>query len=112
MEALDLILTIGLTARLTRLAVYDSAGEIIRKPIFWAASKLTKPTSRRLDWADELLGCPFCVGFWMAVAAASSWAVAGHTIAWTAIALAGTASYVAGHLTATLDDDRYRSGGW
>lgn len=108
MDIFDLILVVGLTARATRLAVYDAAGEIIRRPIFWIAGKIGG--RRGDDWADGLLGCPFCIGFWLALAAASSWAAWGGTTAWTVIALAATASYAAGHLAGTLDDDR--SGGW
>lgn len=104
MEALDLILTIGLTARLIRLAVYDDAGErIIRQPIYRIARRLHRNGEA---WAEDLTACPFCIGFWLALIAAGSWALAGHTIWWTAIALAFTASYVAGHLAGRLDRDR------
>lgn len=107
MDIFDLVLVVGLTARATRLAVYDAAGDIIRTPIIWAASRFGR---RGEAWADDLLACPFCIGFWLALAAASSWAAWGDTTAWTVIALAATASYAAGHLAGTLDDDRF--GGW
>lgn len=108
MDIFDLVLVVGLAARAIRLAVYDAAGEIIRKPVFWLATKVAG--IRGDDWATDLFVCPFCIGFWLSLAAASSWAAWGDTTAWTVIALAATASYAAGHLAATLDDDR--SGGW
>lgn len=107
MDAFDLILTIGLTARLTRFAVYDAAGEIVRRPAYAIAGRLGRRAESRVD---ELFACPFCIGFWIAFLAAGTWAAWGSTTAWTIVALASTASYAAGHLAATLDSDR--DGSW
>jgi len=108
LDAFDLILTVGLTARLTRLAVYDDAGHaLVRLPLLTIAGKVAG--DRGLAFVEDLTSCPFCIGFWIALAVAGTWAAYGSTTGWTVIALAATCSYVAGHAVATLDADRYGS---
>ena len=97
---LTLLLALGATARLVRLAVVDDAGAVIRWPVTRAARLV-----RGDDLAVRLLGCPFCVGLWIALAVAVTWGAWGASVWWQVPALALTASYVAGHLVSTLDDD-------
>lgn len=108
MDAFDLILTVGLTARLTRFVVFDTAGSVVRLPLIKIADRVAP--IRGYSWADELTSCPFCIGFWIALGVATTWAAFGSTTVWTVIALAATCSYVAGHAAATLDADR--DGSW
>lgn len=102
MEILELVLAVGLVARLTRLVVFDDAGFLVRTPVRIGARAIGR--RRGIAWADRLLACPFCAGYWIALVVAASWAAWGGTTAWRAFALAGTASYLAGHLAVTLDD--------
>ena len=107
MDAFDLILTLGLSARATRFAVYDDAGRLLRRPLERAGRLVAG--KRGAAFAEDLTMCPFCIGFWLSLAAATTWAAYGHTTVWTVIALAATCSYVAGHAAATLDGNRYGS---
>lgn len=102
MEIVELVLAAGLVARLTRFVVYDDAGRLVRTPVRVGARAIGR--RRGIGWADRLLACPFCAGYWVALLVAGSWALWGGTTAWRAFALAGTASYLAGHLAVTLDD--------
>ena len=106
---LELLLLVGLTARTIRLAVVDDIAEPARVRTVQAAGALG---DRPAAWTAALLGCPFCVGFWISCAVAGAWILAGHTLAYQAVAIAGTLSYVAGHLVASLDltDEEYDRG--
>ena len=100
---LTIVLALGLTARLIRLTVYDDAGVLVRAPVTFL-SYLVLRQERGGRFARDLLGCPFCVGFWIALAVAVTWGLWSDQLWWQVAALAGTGSYVAGHLAATLDD--------
>lgn len=106
MDVLELLLAIGLTARIVRLAVWDDAGRILRRPAELLGQLVAGVRGRK--FFEEMFFCPFCIGWWVSLAVAGSWAVAGETLAWRAVALAGTASYIAGHLVATLDGEQIR----
>lgn len=101
---LTLLLALGATARLTRLAVIDDAGVVLRIPIAWAA-RLALGEQRGEWFARSLLGCPFCIGFWLALGVGATWGVWSDERWWQVTALAFTTSYVSGHLVNTLDDD-------
>ena len=102
-ELIDLALAVGLAARLTRLAVYDSAGDLlIRRPTGWLASSLAGV--RGEAFVEELFSCPFCVGFWLSTAVAVSWSFGAGTALWRTMALAGTISYAVGHMALRLDE--------
>lgn len=101
---LTLLLALGATVRLIRLVVIDDAGVVVRVPATWGA-RLALGRERGDQFAGALLGCPFCVGFWIALAVAATWGAWGASAWWQVPALALTASYVAGHLVSTLDDD-------
>lgn len=100
MNILIVLLAVGLTARLVRLVTVDTIAE---KPRAWVVVTAHRLAPRAGRWADTLLSCPYCLSVWVAAGVAASWAVWGHTVAWQAVALAGTASYVAGHAVAYLD---------
>jgi hypothetical protein len=97
----DLLLLVGFTARLIRLVVVDDIGgplrDLIRLLGAWAGG------DRGLVWADGLVRCPFCIGFWISVAVVASYAAAGSTGWWTATAGVFTLSYLAGHAVRFLD---------
>lgn len=97
---LELLLMIGLTARLIRLAVVDDIAEPVRIAVVRLAARLGDAPTR---WVLALISCPFCIGFWISLAVALTWAHAGHTAGYGVAALAGTLSYLAGHAVATLD---------
>lgn len=93
----DVILLVGFAARLTRLAVVDDIAEPARVAVVRAVP------IRLVDWAQSLVSCPFCIGFWLSAAVVASWAAWGSTVGWQLTAGAFTLSYVAGHLVARLD---------
>src|SRR6478736_2116088 len=99
----DLLLTIGLTLRLTRLVTTDNLpGQ------WWIYGPLYKRVAmnpRRGRWAKYLEGltCPFCVGFWIGLAVlAVLWLVGGpgHAAEWYRWAAAAFAlNYLVGHVS-------------
>lgn len=101
MTPFDLFLITGTAARLTRLAVYDDAGIIIRAPIHKIGSAL--PGERGKWWAFGLLECAWCFGFWASVLVTWSWYLWAGML-WQAAAAAATASYVTGHLLTMRDE--------
>lgn len=101
MTGLDLLLLAGLTARLTRFVVYDDAGWIVRAPLAVGGKTLLGERGER--WISELLACPFCIGWWLALLVAGSWYLWAGMI-WQAFAAAGAASYVVGHIAARADE--------
>ncbi len=98
---LELVLIVGLAARLTRLVVVDAIASRFRDWIRWIGEQIGD--ARGLVWADDLVTCPFCVGFWISAAVVASWATVGHTGVWRLVAAAFTLSYAAGHLVGRLD---------
>lgn len=88
------VLVIGATARITRAITVDVIGQPIRN-LFGRIGKT--------ELAAEFITCPWCVGFWVAVAAVVT---AWHTLDYpftcagtsAAAAAAFTVSYVVGQL--------------
>lgn len=99
---LDVVLLVGLTARLTRLAVVDSIAEGPRILAVRIAGRMGDRPSR---WTLALLTCPYCIGFWLSAVVVGTWLAWGGTLAWQAVAGTFTLAYVAGHLVARLDVD-------
>lgn len=95
---MDLLLTVGASLRITRLATTDTAG----RPLRDAVHRVFDSTV-----LDEGMECPFCVGFWITAATVASGALASrHAVAaevWRTAAACFAASYVVGHLSARLD---------
>lgn len=94
---LDALLVLGFAARLTRLAVIDDIAEPARVALVRVVP------IRLLDWAQGLVSCPFCIGFWISAAVVASWIGWGDLLLWQAVAAAFTVSYAAGHAVARLD---------
>ncbi len=103
MDLLDAVLIVGATLRLTRLAVVDTIAAPFRTLVLLIGRGLAR--DRGLIWADELVSCPHCIGFWIAVAVVASWAAWGGTAWWNLTAGALTVAYASGHLVARLDVD-------
>lgn len=107
--ALDILLALGLTLRLSRLVVTDDLGLwLLRIPAFnWAHSR----EPRGDGWRAKLqsgLSCPFCVGFWIGVGVlVSLWLVGGpghaHE-AWRWVSGAFALNWVVGHIAARAGD--------
>lgn len=92
MSLLQLLLIVGATARLTRLAQTDTILDPLRDPILQRARR-----SKAKVW--ELLWCPWCLSFWVGVVVVASWWAWGHTTGW----LAATAVLTASHATGLSD---------
>ena len=102
LSLLDIVLLVGLAARLTRLAVVDTIAE---GPRILAVRIAGRAGNRPARWIVALLQCPYCIGFWLSAGVVGSWFAWGHTVGWQAVAGVFTLSYVAGHLVARLDVD-------
>lgn len=115
LELVDVLLALGLTLRLNRIVTGDHVGLwFFRGPASqWAWSHEKPPigTTWVPGWRSKLqlgLSCPFCVGFWIAIAVtASLWLAGGPGDAWTPwrwVAGAFTLNYIAAHLGGRLGD--------
>lgn len=104
MDVLELLLAIGLTTRAVRFAVVDDAGAIVRQPAYRLGSLVAGERGRA--FFEDLFECPYCVGAWISLAVAGSWAGFGSTTGWRVVALAGTMSWIAGYLSSRYDDVR------
>ena len=118
---IDLLLILGATLRLTRLAVVDDLGVWwLQDPITrWAVSRegstvTYEDGSYAADpdrgWRNKLAEgttCGFCIGFWIGCLVIGSWLIASHTdtltFAWRIGALAFTLNYLAGHISGRMD---------
>jgi hypothetical protein len=106
---LDVLLLLGMTARLSRLVTTDDLGKWwVQEPAERWAVRRSAPARRQkaVNYVGGL-GCPFCIGFWIAVATTLSLWLAGGpgdaADAWRWIAAALTLNYVAAHISAALD---------
>ncbi len=105
-DAKTILIAVGASARLFRLYQRDDAGEPLRAATNRALARISdsaEPGSFRERAADALhegAGCPFCVGFWTALAVcAGPWRSRTYTAVVTALAV----NYAAAHLNAKLD---------
>lgn len=101
MDLLGIALVVFASARLTRLLVIDAAGDVFRRVIRRALAVFGR---RAAVMAEDLLECPFCVGFWISLGVAGSFVTHGDAVWWQVGALALSVSYLAGHLVARLDE--------
>jgi hypothetical protein len=108
----DLLLLVGMTARLSRLVTTDYLGEwFIQDPADrWSDNKYRDED--RLNWKQKLrvgLDCPWCIGYWIGVATVLIFArVHGYWPDnplewWRVIAGSLTLNYVVAHMSARLD---------
>ena len=104
MDIIELLLALGLTTRLVRFAVVDDAGRIVRKPAYAIGGAIAGARGRA--FFEDMFDCPYCVGAWISLAVAGSWAAWASTTAWQIVALAGTMSWLAGYLSSRYDDPR------
>lgn len=122
--ALDLLLLLGLTARLTLFVTTDSLGGLLlRDPLdAWAYRGKTKGSgsfyveserysSKRHYWVSGIY-CPWCVGFWIGAAALLSLYLVGGvgsaSEAWRLVAGVFTLNLIVAPLSGALvsgDDD-------
>lgn len=106
MTPTDVALTIGATARLTKLVTSDYIGVWwLQDPAHAAAQRHTDLTGRP-PWWDRYrdgLTCPWCVSFHAAYIVLASHAMFGRTRLWRFGAAALTLSYVVGHVNARLE---------
>lgn len=97
----ELLLIVGASLRLTRLAVVDTIANYPRDLMRAAGQRAAG--SRGLIWADNLVSCPHCIGFWITLTVTYSWWAAGSTTVWLLVALTLTVSYLVGHIVAATD---------
>lgn len=104
MHLVTFLLALGLSLRLTRLAVDDSITKPLRTAFLarqFADGKLDAETQLPAPhpvwkFAFELFDCPWCMGVWTS-AAAFGWAYAdGDSPAFTWVAAAASASWLVG----------------
>lgn len=98
---IDVVLLVGLAARLTRLVTEDSILDGARSWLLDTAHR--RYGDAGLRWTHDLIGCPFCIGWWVALAVVATWLAWGSTLVWQVVALVFTLNYVHGHLNARLD---------
>lgn len=106
MTPADLALTVGATARLTKLVTSDYIGKWwLQDPAYEAAQRYADRTGHppRWDRYRDGLSCPHCVSFHAAWIVLASHALFGETRLWRFGASALTISYVVGHVNAYLD---------
>jgi hypothetical protein len=105
----DVFLLAGLTARLSRLVTTDDIGVWwVQTPAGkWAVNRSTPERRHKAIQYVEGLECPYCVGFWIAVATTFSlWLAGGPGDAaelWRWAAAAFTLNYVVAHISSRLD---------
>lgn len=115
------------TARVIRLVVVDDLGALlVREPVerwqnrmaarWWAGrtpEQIAQAEERRTVPARvrllDMVGCPWCIGFWIGAAMIALWQGAlvlagGWEIAWTAVCGALALNYVVAHLMGALGD--------
>lgn len=104
---LDLALLLLVTLRLTRLVTTDSLGQWwLYAPIYKRVVATPGAPSHWAKYVDGLV-CPFCVGFWIGIAASISLILVGGPgdaadwWRWTAGVFA--LNYIVGHISSWLD---------
>lgn len=110
--ALDVILAFFLTARLTLLIIGDELGRRwVREPVMRRLTTVPFPSRRHTLWGyvHGLVGCPFCIGFWIGVGVlVSLWLAggpgSGTSDVWRWVAAPFALNYLAGHLAVRLGD--------
>lgn len=100
MDLFGVALVVFASARVIRLLVVDDAGRLFRTAIVAGFGVFG---DRGAAVGEDMLQCPFCVGFWISLAAAASFLFWGDETWWQLGALALSVSYLAGHLAARLD---------
>jgi len=104
MRAADTALVVGATMRLTRLIVADELGGwVLREPAerwAWREEGVRHGPRHRLA---SMLGCPFCVGFWVGVGVLAGQALAGRSPAWRFAMAALCLNEIAGRITLVED---------
>lgn len=65
--------------RLTRIIGWDTLAGLVRLRV-WATGRRLEDDGRvtvtnpaRPEWIDQLLSCPWCLGWWVCLATAGSW---------------------------------------
>lgn len=101
------LLAILAAARITRLLTHDELPPIekLRKAIVERYGDLS-PWAKLFGTPgpDGTPGCPWCLGFWIAVPASYSAVLWGDTLVWQLLALPWAASFVVSWLVARTAD--------
>lgn len=92
---LSILLTIGLTARITRLIVAD---RILTRPRLWLILRYGPDHP-----AAYAATCAWCLSVWTGAAVFAGWCAWGDTRWWTAVTAAGTASLLTGWAANWID---------
>lgn len=96
MTGSDALLALGASARLARLATTDSIAQPVRD----------RCTSHS-PWADDLIHCPFCIGFWLGSSVLAVYAATADRprarSAWRFATATLALNYAVGHISSRLD---------
>lgn len=110
--ALDVVLAVLLTMRLTRVVIGDKIGLwLVRGPIAATANGAPLGTPKFRFWSKmyDLVTCPFCIGFWIGCLVLASLAAVGGpgdaAVLWRYVAGVFALNYVAAHIGARLGDN-------
>lgn len=101
MTGVEVALTVGATARLTRLVGADTITEPLRAVTVGLAARVWAPAGFFLA---ALLSCHWCLSVWMAAATVAGWWLLPGPV-WMSATLVLTAAYAAGWLADREADD-------
>jgi hypothetical protein len=104
-SALAWILAGLATARTFRLWAVDGITKPLRRRFSALMARLYGRNERLAKSLNEGAWCPFCIGFWIALAWVASGLAWSDTWPWQLAAGSFAVSYVAGHVTSRLEGD-------
>lgn len=101
----DLVIMIGASLRLVRLAIMDDLG---RRALIPAEERIRDRLPEHRQWVADGFTCPFCIGFWIGGLVIATYCLTLISPEWVSVlwrigAGALALNYVVGHVVASLD---------
>lgn len=90
-----MVLCVGASMRLYRVYEIDAIGDPLRRMV-------DKPD---VQWFQTLVGCIFCLGFWLCAAVVTTGYFWGDTAIWTILCASLSVNYVMAHLYRRVEDE-------